>query len=230
MKNLRISLGRRLGQPKMASSEACGEPELSAKECQERIDQFVAITQTDEAQAQMLLQDHDWKVDAAINAFFASSSPDDVVISTKPPTTFSLITWNIDGLDEKNAEKRVAYVIHEIKTIKPDVVLLQEVIDAAVEVFERQLVDYHVLEQGGGGGYFTCTLVRKTTVYIDDVKSRKFSNSQMGRGMQIVHAHIGKVNLSLINVHLESTKVRGNRLHSVRPNSSVRFYRKLSLC
>ena len=115
----------------MANSEASGETELTAKECQDRIDQFVAITQTDEAQAQMLLQDHDWAVEPAINAFFASNLTDDnvnVVISTKPPSTLSLMTWNIDGLDEKNAEKRLAFVIHEIKSLKPDVVLLQEVI------------------------------------------------------------------------------------------------------
>ena len=183
------------------------EPELTAKECQNRIDQFVSITQTDEAQAQEMLQDHDWKVDMAINAYFASTATgDDVVVTTKPPSTLSLITWNIDGLDEKNAERRIAYVIQEIKKIKPDVVLLQEVIDAFVEVFERQLVDYHVIEQGGGGAYFTCTLIRKTTVYLDDVESKSFANSQMGRGMQIVRAHIGKVKLSFINVHLESTK------------------------
>ena len=190
----------------MAASTNVEETELTAKECQNRIDQFVLVTQTDEAQAQELLQDHDWKVDLAVNAYFASTAPDDVVITTKPPSSLSVITWNIDGLDEKNAERRITYVIQEIRKIKPDVVLLQEVIDAFVEVFERQLVDYHVIEQGGGGAYFTCTLIRKTTVYLDDVKSKSFSNSKMGRAMQIVHAHIGQVKLSFINVHLESTK------------------------
>lgn len=45
----------------MAESEE--EMHLSAKECQDRINQFVEITNTDEAEAQSVLQDNRWNVE-----------------------------------------------------------------------------------------------------------------------------------------------------------------------
>lgn len=121
-----------------------------------------------------------------------------------------MITWNIDGLEEKNLPRRTAFVINELKKIKPDIVFLQEATDMIVEQLERHLIDYHVIEQGGlaGGsaGYFTCVLMRRTTIYLDGAQVEPFENSVMGRGIQRVMAHVGKVKFCLMNVHLESTK------------------------
>ena len=87
------------------------EVNLTAKECQARIDQFVEVTKTDEAQAQAVLQEHDWNVINALNDFLAQQIPDGeaaagsssgLVATTKPPSILSMITWNIDGLDVKN--------------------------------------------------------------------------------------------------------------------------------
>lgn len=190
----------------MSGDEA--EVSLTAQECQGRINQFVEVTSTDEAFAQSVLQDHDWNLEAAINAHFRQSIPDGAQITTKPPEIMTLMTWNIDGLDERNLVKRTAFVVDQIKLIKPDVVLLQEVVQETLQRLERGLVEYHVFEQGGGStGYFTCILLRKTTIYVDEFTSKSFSNSVMGRGMQIVRAHVGQVKLCFINVHLESTKV-----------------------
>lgn len=192
------------------------ETELTAKECQARIDQFVEITNTDEAQAQSILQDHDWSLERSINSYLGTNQPEESAasgaeVTTKPPSNLSLISWNIDGLDEKNQPRRTAFVIQEIKKIKPDVVLLQEATEVIVEEIQRHLMDYHLIEQGGTaaafGGYFTCILLRMTTVYVDDVKTKHFENSQMGRGIQKIMAHVGKVKLCFMNVHLESTKV-----------------------
>ena len=44
--------------------------DLSASECQSRIDQFVQVTNTDEALAQFFLQDRNWDVASSIAAFF----------------------------------------------------------------------------------------------------------------------------------------------------------------
>ena len=47
----------------------------------------------------MMLQDHDWKLDMAINAYFATTAavPDgkEVVVSTKPPSQLKILSWNI---------------------------------------------------------------------------------------------------------------------------------------
>ena len=198
----------------MSGENGC--PELTAKECQRRIDQFVEVTNTDEALAQSILQDHDWNLESSINAYLGANQPQETAalgaqVTTRPPSTIAMITWNIDGLDEKNQARRIAFVIQEIKKIKPDIVFLQEVTDDTVEELQKYLVDYHCLEQGSNSGgfarYFTCILLRMTTVYVDEVKHVPFGNSQMGRGLQRVMAHVGKVKFCLMNVHLESTKV-----------------------
>lgn len=118
---------------------------------------------------------------AAINAFLGANQADkDVVVTTKPPSTLSMITWNIDGLDDKNLSKRIAFIITELKKIKSDVVLLQEVTGDIAEELDRHLVEYHVIEQGrSSDGYYTCVLLRQTTIYLDEVKTKPFENSRM---------------------------------------------------
>ena len=39
--------------------------------------------------------------------------------------------------------------------------------------------------------------------------AKGFENSKMGRGLQRIDCHVGKVNISFMNVHLESTKEFG---------------------
>jgi len=184
---------------------------LTANECQARIDQFVEVTKTDEAEAQSLLQEHDWNVINALNAFLGQqtsmeASTSGLVASTKPPSTLSMVTWNIDGIDKKNLDRRTAHIIQVLKKIKPDVILLQEVTDQIVEDLERHMIDYHIIEQAAGMDYFTCVLLRQTTIYLDKAVNTGFENSKMGRGLQRIDCHVGKVKISFMNVHLESTK------------------------
>ncbi len=116
--------------------------------------------------------------------------------------TFSLLTFSCF------VHFRIAYVVNEIRKIKPDVVFLQEATDYLVEQLERHLVDYQLIEQGGRtAGYFTCVLLRLTTMYLDEYRTKEFDNTRMGRGVQYVKAHMGKANFCFMNVHLESTKV-----------------------
>ena len=48
--------------------------DLSADDCQARIDQFVQITETDDAMAQFYLQDRNWDVESSVTAFFESKT------------------------------------------------------------------------------------------------------------------------------------------------------------
>ena len=58
--------------------ESAGEEiNLTAAECQKRIDSFIEVTKTDEAFAQSVLQDHDWNLETALNAFLVSNVPSD---------------------------------------------------------------------------------------------------------------------------------------------------------
>ena len=36
-------------------------------------------------------------------------------LSTKPPETFSILSWNLDGLDEVNLKKRTKAVVKTIE-------------------------------------------------------------------------------------------------------------------
>ncbi|XP_068201510.1 tyrosyl-DNA phosphodiesterase 2-like isoform X2 [Palaemon carinicauda] len=200
-----------------------------AKTCQDRVERFAAITGTDEALAQFFLQDRNWNLEASVNAFFESQAPDspkpvkkredkDVLvtydshssggpqgsITTEPPKNFRLITWNLDGLDEKNLKKRTKAVIKILEIEKADIVFLQELIPATYSYLEARLPQFHFIV-GNDEQYFTATLLRRTTVYYDDHTVYPFDNTRMGRNLLAVQAHIGKVKLNLLNTHLESS-------------------------
>ena len=80
-----------------------------------------------------------------------------------------------------------------VRNIVQNISFLLETNDIALEMFERDLIEYHIIRQGGsaGSGYFTAILLRQTKIYLDDNKTHSFENTRMGRGLQIVKAHIG---------------------------------------
>ena len=45
--------------------------------------------------------------------------------TTKPPSEFRMISWNIDGLDDRNLKMRTKSVVKLIQTHNPDIVFLQ---------------------------------------------------------------------------------------------------------
>jgi tyrosyl-DNA phosphodiesterase 2 len=136
------------------------------------------------------------------NYFFHFSG---LVASTKPPTTLSMVTWNIDGLDGNNLGARTAHIIKILNKIKPDVIFLQEVTQKILEDLKMNMIDYHIIEQVSDVHYFTCILLHRTNIYMEKALTKRFENSTMGRGLQCIDCHVEKVKISLFNVHLEST-------------------------
>ena len=53
-------------------------------------------------------------------------------------STLKLLSWNIDGLDVEDLEERTQAVLEIILDRKPDVVLLQEVVQHSLEVFQSR--------------------------------------------------------------------------------------------
>ncbi|PSN48789.1 Tyrosyl-DNA phosphodiesterase 2 [Blattella germanica] len=88
---------------------------------------------------------------------------------------------------------------------KPDIVFLQEMIPDTFSYVESKLPEYMCIA-GNNEGYFVATLLRKFTVYYDSHNIIEHPGSLMERNMLTVEAHIGKLQLQLINTHLESTK------------------------
>nr|XP_027207911.1 tyrosyl-DNA phosphodiesterase 2-like [Penaeus vannamei] len=232
--------------------------------CQSLVEQFAEITGTDEACAQFYLQDRKWDLERSVNAFFESQTggiqilndgdePEVVVtfdskmvsmlsansVSKEPPKNFRLLTWNVDGLDEKNLKKRTKTVAKIIELEKVDIVFLQELVPETYSYLEDLLPQF-VFIAGGSREYFVATLLRRTTVYFDGHNLIQFQNSVMGRNLLCVEAHIGEVKLNLLNAHLESTaefsrqrteqlSMAFSRMKSAANNSSTIFAGDLNL-
>jgi len=77
---------------KMSEDEA-GDKSLSSAQCQNAIDEFVSVTKTDEALAMFFLQDHNWLVGPALEAYFAQHSGEQSRIgdATNPESLVSVL-------------------------------------------------------------------------------------------------------------------------------------------
>jgi len=236
--SFRLPVGKNTGEEEVAPGNMSEDDESNlpdAVTAQKLVHEFEGITNTDEALAQFYLQDHDWDLSRALNAYFVTICKDeeeivatnneedtDVVgetsardaidagledgtMTTKPPESLAMISWNIDGLAEKNLKKRTKAVCKIIEMEKADIVFLQEVIPETFSYIEDKLPGYHCVA-GGQDNYFVATLLRKGRVYCDKVAVKTFPGSRMGRNVLCVTGHSGMVSLEMMNTHLESTK------------------------
>ncbi|XP_054707550.1 tyrosyl-DNA phosphodiesterase 2-like [Uloborus diversus] len=122
----------------------------------------------------------------------------------KPSSTLKFITWNIDGLNEKNLKLRTKAVAKNIISQQADIVFLQEVVPESAEYFLKSMHDYHCLF-GNEAGYFVGTLLKKSTVKYDDFEIIDFPDSRMMRNCLRIKATFQNLPLILFNSHLEST-------------------------
>ncbi|TRY64053.1 hypothetical protein TCAL_00334 [Tigriopus californicus] len=193
-------------------------------ECEARINAFVEVTNTNEALAQMMLQENEWNLDLAVADYFkdeqASTSarephrprsgiPAEIQdqVTTKAPEKLSLVSWNIDGLDEKNLKARCRAIIQQIEHHALDIVCLQEVIPTTLAYLKDKLPHYLILsDHDKEADYFTAILLRRFTVYLDDFKTIPFLESRMGRDLMMANCHIGQAKLCIMTTHLESTR------------------------
>eukprot|EP01068_Selenidium_serpulae_P012005 Selendium_serpulae@DN5756_c0_g1_i1.p1 len=129
---------------------------------------------------------------------------------------FSLLTWNIDGLEEKGLHPRTRRVAEIIQNQSPDVVLLQELVPEGVDVIKRMTGSrYDVLLPEPRSTeplppYFCGILLRKDRVVQKaEPKTEWFGNSVMGRHLLTVQASLsefGDEQILFSTTHLESTK------------------------
>jgi len=196
---------------------------------QKLVKEFEAITNTDEIMAQMFLQDNKWDLSRALNTFFATKCEQNAstsnavqdreikepqqsmqealnegVLTTKAPTSLVMVTWNIDGLDQKNLKRRTRAVVKTLQDEAVDIAFLQEVIPETFSYIESKLPNYECIA-GKHEEYFVATLLRKGRVYLDKQKVIDFPGTRMYRHLLAVQAHCGSVVMDLLNTHLEST-------------------------
>ncbi|XP_055988494.1 tyrosyl-DNA phosphodiesterase 2 [Sorex fumeus] len=120
-------------------------------------------------------------------------------------STFSVITWNIDGLDLKNLQERARGVCSYLALYNPDVVFLQEVIPPYFSYLKKRAKNYEIIT-GNEQGYFTAIMLKKSRVKFKSQEIIHFPNTQMMRNLLCVHVSILGNELCLMTSHLESTR------------------------
>ncbi|XP_033125743.1 tyrosyl-DNA phosphodiesterase 2-like [Anneissia japonica] len=185
--------------------------------------EFCLVTGATEDEALEYLQKKDWQVVDAINLYFdtVANQPDDMEaaaasLSAKDScggsTTqqqgekkIKLVTWNIDGLDDKDLMHRTKAVCSTIERLDPDIVFLQEVIVDTASYIEKRCQRYKVLKTSNTA-YFTAMMFKKSSVTILSNSVQPFENTTMMRMLQKVQVKCAGLDLLLMNSHLESTK------------------------
>ncbi|VDO43652.1 unnamed protein product [Onchocerca flexuosa] len=194
------------------------EVEPSDAECEEAMKKFVQITKTDEACAHFFLQDFNWQLQPALEQFFSyapeaefgsnSTKASSQIVVSKPDKDFSLtvMSWNIDGLDETNLAIRFTAVCYIISKIAADVVFLQEMTPDLVSQIRKNLSgEYSILVATPNLPYFTVVLLKPLIEFISH-KAIPYRRSGMGRSMQLVETSLHGRKIMLLNTHLESMK------------------------
>ena len=119
------------------------------------------------------------------------------------------ITWNIDGLDEKNLSLRTENVAKIVKQANAHVVFFQEVIPTSESLLKSHLPGYSFISgrewKGFNASYYVMTAFRKDSVGLLSHQTLDFDNSIMTRNLLTSRIEIGGVVVNLGNTHLEST-------------------------
>ncbi|XP_064561792.1 tyrosyl-DNA phosphodiesterase 2 isoform X1 [Zonotrichia leucophrys gambelii] len=120
-------------------------------------------------------------------------------------SNFSLITWNIDGLDLGNVKDRARGICAYLALYSPDVVFLQEVIPPHLPLLQMKAGSYTIIP-GNIDGYFTAIMLKKSRVKLLKHDIMPFPTTTMKRNLLVVHVSISGIELCLMTSHLESTK------------------------
>ncbi|MBN3278157.1 TYDP2 phosphodiesterase, partial [Polyodon spathula] len=128
-------------------------------------------------------------------------------VQTEPEdkSRFSVLTWNIDGLDLTNPAERARGVCSYIALYSPDVVFLQEVVPPYLSYLKKRAVSYTIVE-GNEDCYFTAVMLKKSRVKLLKTEIIPFPSTSMMRNLLTVQASFCGNELYLMTSHLESTK------------------------
>ncbi|XP_057270702.1 tyrosyl-DNA phosphodiesterase 2 [Pezoporus wallicus] len=124
-------------------------------------------------------------------------------------SSFSLITWNIDGLDSGNLKERARGICSYLALYSPDVVFLQEVVPQHLCLLQMKAGNY-IMIPGNIDGYFTVIMLKKSRVKLLKHDIIPFPTTSMMRNLLVVHVSISGNELCLMTSHLESTKDHSN--------------------
>uniref|UniRef100_A0A8C4TE26 Tyrosyl-DNA phosphodiesterase 2 n=1 Tax=Erpetoichthys calabaricus TaxID=27687 RepID=A0A8C4TE26_ERPCA len=130
-------------------------------------------------------------------------------LGNKDNSSFSLLTWNIDGLDECEIIERARGVCSLIALYEPDIVFLQEVIPPYLGYLRKRAVSYTIVA-GNDEFYFSAIMLKKSRVKLINKEIIDYPTTKMLRNLLTVKVSGNKPCCScilyLMTSHLESTK------------------------
>lgn len=118
-------------------------------------------------------------------------------------TDLKLVTWNVDGLNDKQIDSRILSICNIINRLDPDVVFLQEVVTSIQELVRKELSRYMYIP-GDKQGYFAVTLLKKQSVKCISHSVVPFTSTKMERHLVCAEVTFNGFPLLLMNTHLES--------------------------
>lgn len=128
----------------------------------------------------------------------------------KDKRNLTFITWNIDGLDQKNIKIRTQAACKIVNELQADVVFFQEVIKETEKILVDSLGNYTYynggLFKGFEADYFTATFVRKSSATVDSNVIVDYTETAMCRNILHTRVKFDEITLNFLNTHLESTK------------------------
>ena len=97
---------------------------------------------------------------------------------------FRFISWNIDGIDQKNLRIRTEAVSRFIREENALIVFLQEVVPQSESVLRETLPDYQFFSGNRDAvDYYTLTAIHKKYVELKSNEVIEFNNTSMGRNL-----------------------------------------------
>lgn len=126
----------------------------------------------------------------------------------RSPAKLSVISWNLDGLDNNNLVERTAAVVALLEKRNYTVIMLQELIAPTFQYIADKLKSKYFPVVGTPNPqstYFTATFLRiNCAVYVDH-QIVNFPGTMMDRNLLITRCRIDRINVAICNTHLEST-------------------------
>ena len=119
-----------------------------------------------------------------------------------------LLSWNIDGLDERDLDERTTAVCQTILLKQPHVVFLQEVIGPTLSILQQKLPKYSIFAPTvPPEHYFVVILVKRDRDLVPgSLACHSFPGSRMGRQLIKLPLSFSGVDYLLLTSHLESMK------------------------
>lgn len=124
-------------------------------------------------------------------------------------SSLRLLSWNIDGLDERDLEERTTAVCQTILLKQPDFVFLQEVVKPSLAILQLKMKSkyYYFVPTHPPGHYFVVILVKQDPRLVPgSLSSETFPGTRMGRQLVQLPISFQDVEILLLTSHLESMK------------------------